>query len=117
MTSNLCRIRLPGRLAFGFSPRVILPGRAPVTLLNRACHRPVRLDATRPAQMRLARGVESARWIALASLRADQCVAPGGFSLSVMATTRSIVAASSGLRPGRGAWAQAASDAQLQALQ
>ena len=39
---------------------------------------------------------------ALAILRSDQCVPPGGFSLSVMLPTRSIVAASKGgLRPGR----------------
>jgi len=39
---------------------------------------------------------------ALASLRADQCVPAGGFSLSVMLTTRSIAAAvRGGLRPGR----------------
>src|SRR5208283_1698157 len=49
------------------------------------------------AQMRCT--LEWLRPTALASLRADQCVAAGGFSLSA---TRSIVAASKGgLRPGR----------------
>ena len=61
--------------------------------------RQMRLEPMR-RQMRCT--LEWLRRTALASLRADQCVARGGFWLSVMATTRSIAPASKGgLRPGR----------------